>query len=760
MDGFYEEDERIVGHAADSYHRIDIRQTSRHLIVHSGEQLIAASTGPLVLCESGFATRWYVPPADVNEAALTPVEGQTFCPYKGLCSYCDIEDAQGAAWSYRDVWPEVRRISGPLSFEPDKVSVTLDGTRLRLDPGQNVIPHGVDRHLDVDEIPAQRAMTGRIGLAETALVAERESNMPSLLSLNVGMPRDVSWQGRTVHTGVWKHPVQGPRMARKLNIDGDGQGDLAGHGGEQRAVFVYQIESYRYWEEYLGRKDFTYGQFGENFTVEGLPDEEVCIGDHYRIGDALFEVTQPRVTCYRVGIRMGEPRMPALLVSHRRSGFYFRVLQEGEVQAGDTIVKVATGPEAMTVVEIDGLLYLPRHPRRSLTRALRIPALSEGWRGSFQALLDQDPSVSGNEALNPAAGPPVAWSGLRRFTVVGIDRESATVISIRLGPSDEAVAPSARPGQFLTIRLQPGPDSAPLLRSYSLSGPPDSGGYRISVKREVEGAASGYLHTRLRVGDTLEIGAPRGNFVLVASDRPVVLVSAGVGATPVLAMLHALVHEGTSREVWWVHSTRNLREHSFAEEVNRLLATLPDAHRLVCYSRPGADDRTGRDFDVAGHLNAEVLDQAGVPTDADFYLCGPGSFMHDLGAALVARGITPDRVRTEIFGPSDSITPGVVGSTAKTPHPPDGPPGAGPTISFSRSNLAVPWNPAFSSLLELAEACDVPVRWSCRTGVCHTCESGLVSGQVEYRPDPLEEPGEGDVLICCSQPQSDVALDM
>ena len=150
-----------------------------------------------------------------------------------------------------------------------------------------------------------------------------------LLAVNVGLPRDITWRGTTVHTGIWKEPVEGRRMVRRLNVEGDGQGDLAGHGGEHRAVMVYQIESYRYWEGQLGRSDFTYGQFGENFTVEGLPDDEVCIGDRYRIGAALFEVTQPRVTCYRVGIRMDEPRMAALLVSHRRPGFYFRVLQAG-----------------------------------------------------------------------------------------------------------------------------------------------------------------------------------------------------------------------------------------------------------------------------------------------------------------------------------------------------------------------------------------------------------------------------------------------
>ena len=200
--------------------------------------------------------------------------------------------------------------------------------------------------------------------------------MARLLSVNVGLPRDIEWQGKTVHTAVWKTPVQGRRMTRRLNVDGDGQGDLAGHGGEHRAVFVYQIEAYRYWEKQLGRNDFTYGQFGENFTVEGLADTEVCIGDHYRIGDALFEVTQPRVTCYRVGIRMNEPRMAALLVSHGRPGFYFRVLEEGEVGAGDEIVKIKAGPERVTVAEINALLYLPGHPASGLERAVRIPALS------------------------------------------------------------------------------------------------------------------------------------------------------------------------------------------------------------------------------------------------------------------------------------------------------------------------------------------------------------------------------------------------
>jgi MOSC domain-containing protein YiiM len=237
--------------------------------------------------------------------------------------------------------------------------------------------------------------------------------MARLLSINVGLPRDIAWGGKTVHTAIWKAPVQGRRMVRRLNIDGDGQGDLAGHGGEHRAVFVYQIDSYRYWEGELGRSDFIYGQFGENFTVEGLSDIEVCIGDRYRIGGALFEVTQPRVTCYRVGIRMNEPQMAALLVAHGRPGFYFRVIEEGEVEAGDEIGRVAAGPEHMTVAEVNALLYMPGHPKRDLDKALRIPALSAGWRDSFRALLARAQTGRGDD------GQPRARSGCRPAAGLG-----------------------------------------------------------------------------------------------------------------------------------------------------------------------------------------------------------------------------------------------------------------------------------------------------------------------------------------------------
>ncbi len=430
--------------------------------------------------------------------------------------------------------------------------------------------------------------------------------MSRLLSVNIGLPQDITWRGQTVRSAIWKQPVEGRRMAARLNIAGDGQGDLAGHGGENRAVMVYQMDSYHYWEAQLSRHDFSFGQFGENFTVVGLPDDEVCIGDRYRIGGALFEVTQPRVTCYRVGIRMNEPAMPSLLVSHHRPGFYFRVLEEGEVGAGDEITKVADEPERITVADIDALLYLPGHPRDQLQSAVRIPALSAGWKTS----------------------------------------------------------------------------------------------------------------------------------------------------------LHALAAQRSSRPVWWLYGARNRSEHPFAQESRELLQALARGQSHVVYSRPTPDDQLGRDYDSPGHLDVALVERLRIARNAEFYLCGPAPFLRSFTVGLKTRGADSARIYEEIFGPEESITPGIAPSSGSVPHVPAGPPGHGPQISFTRSGLTAPWDARFPSLLDFAEACDVPVRWSCRTGVCHTCESALIGGAVDYQPEPLEPPAQGNVLICCSQPSGDVEIDL
>lgn len=563
-----------------------------------------------------------------------------------------------------------------------------------------------------------------------------------LLSVNVGTPCEVEWNGRTVRTAFFKRPVEGPRLVRRLGVDGDEQADLVGHGGENRAVFVYQQSSYRHWQNFLGREPMDPGSFGENFTVEGMPDDEICIGDRYRIGQALFEVSQPRVTCFKVGMALREPRMPALVYEHGRPGFYLRVLEEGRIQAGDPIELVARGPQQMTVREISALLYLPGHSEARLLRALQIAALPQGWRGSFLALLEQG-GRPGNPGLTSAAtSAALAWTGMRDFRVAEIRDETQSIRALELEPLDGEALPAYAAGQYVSVSLPREDGERPLLRTYSLSSAGDARRWRISVKREPSGQAGEVIHERLTVGEVLVLGAPRGKFTLPDDGLPIVFLGAGIGITPLLAMLDRLARAGDTREVWWVHSARSAAEVPHVRETQALLAQL-GARALVHYTRD-----TGR------RLTAQDLPGLDVPLDANFMLCGPDRFMEEMTADLVDAGVAPGHIHRESFATARS-------GGSRPVHVPDGPEGPGPAISFARSGLTVRWDRArYASLLELAEACDVPVTWSCRTGACHLCESGVIAGQVEYAPEPLDAPAEGNALLCCSLPASELALDI
>jgi ferredoxin-NADP reductase len=335
------------------------------------------------------------------------------------------------------------------------------------------------------------------------------------------------------------------------------------------------------------------------------------------------------------------------------------------------------------------------------------------------------------------------------------------VISIVFESVDGVALPAPLAGQFLVFKLKIIGHSGPVMRSYSISGSKSEGTYRISVKRS-SGPGSQFFHDNVQMGDVLQVSAPRGNFTLGADCNPVVLLSAGIGVTPVLSMLRSLAVDVTNqkREIWWCYGARNSAEHPFAAEAKSLLDTLPQSHSFIAYSKPGVGDQMGKDFDLSGRLKMELLRQIGVPRFAGFYVCGPPAFLSEIVQGLTLWGVADSQIHGESFGSESSITPGIAAGAMTSPHPPAGPVGDGPKVSFTRSGLTVSWNSRFGSLLELSEACDIPVRWSCRVGVCHMCETGLIDGRVSYAPEPLDHPSGENVLICCSAPMTDIELNL
>jgi ferredoxin-NADP reductase len=422
------------------------------------------------------------------------------------------------------------------------------------------------------------------------------------------------------------------------------------------------------------------------------------------------------------------------------------------VQAGDEIVKTASGSGALSVADTDALLYLPHRDETKLRRALQIPALSPGWRQSFADLAHGDDAHAHAEADAPS------WSGFRTLRVVKVVPETEWVSSIYLADPDGNPLPPVRAGQYLTIRIAGAGQPAPV-RSYSLSSAGDTESYRISVKREPHGLASTYLNRHVTVGATLEVAAPRGQFVLDDHADPALFVSAGIGITPVLSMLYQLAATRSAREIWWIHGTRGPKEHALAAETQTLLASLPHAHAHLFYSA-ATPDECRRDHATAGHVTEEELTRLAVPTVASAYVCGPDAFMTAIEGALADLGVDRARIHTERFGALAPITPGVVDRDRPAPHPPAGPPGTGPLVTFARSGISAAFDTNGESLLDFADACDIDSRWSCRTGVCQTCTTPLVTGRVSYRPTPLDDPPSGEVLICCSRPETDIVLDL
>jgi len=581
--------------------------------------------------------------------------------------------------------------------------------------------------------------------------------MSRLLSVNVSLPKEIIHNGKKISTGIFKEPVKGRIKVKTLNLEGDGQADLIGHGGIFRAIYVYSYDNYAYWEKELNRDDFNYGEFGENFTVEGMSDDEIHVGDRFKIGSALFEVTQPRVPCYKLAIKMGEEGFYNQILSSGRLGFYFRVIEVGEVGAGDIIEKVSEDPVEMSINEVNSLLYYNKDDFSRIEKAIKIKALSPGWRTSFA------------DRLAKAELSEQIQDKYINLTVSKKVPESQNITSFYLVSEDGEPLPSFLPGQFLPLKLDIPGQYKPIYRTYSISDSPHKNYYRLTIKREpappdrpdlYPGVSSNYFHDQVESGTKLLAKAPRGKFFLDSkSENPVVLLSAGVGLTPLISMMNMIVDSGSNQEVWFIHGARNSAEHAMGDHIRKVAQQNDNVHVHVAYSKPLKENLEGGDYDSKGYVDVELLKNILPGNEAEFYLCGPPPFMKSLFNGLLEWEVPEYCINYEFFGPASLLKDRAKVSTPKrAAEAMDC--SSEIEVEFSKSGIKTNWNPSFESILDLAEANGLSPDYSCRSGICHTCMCRLEDGEVEYVEEPLDPPDEGFVLICASKPKKNVVVDI
>jgi len=576
-----------------------------------------------------------------------------------------------------------------------------------------------------------------------------------IVSLNVGLPRTVQWKGKAVSTGIFKTPVSGRIPLRTLNFDGDRQADLTVHGGPNKAAYVYASEHYPYWKRELPDMALPWGIFGENLTTEGLDENALRVGDRFRIGSAEVMVTQPRLPCYKLGLRFGRDDMMKRLMASGRLGFYFRVIAEGEMSAGDEMVLLEKAKDSPLVSEITRLYARDKDDLDGLQRMIGVAALAEDWRDYFKEQIQR----IGTSGRRPVVQRP-AWTGFRPFILRQKLRETEDVSSFHLVPEDGQPLPPYSPGQFLTVRFAIPGVARPVVRSYSLSDTAKSDHYRLTIRRigsrsgEPQlkvGLASSHFHDRLAVGDRIEVKAPAGIFTIDAKqqDRPVVLVAGGIGITPLFSMLTGIAAEAAPRETWLLYSVRDDRDYIMRTELEAIARAHANVRLRIFYSRPaGAIDDPGIQ---AGHIDLAALKRL-LPSNAcDFYVCGPSTMMEAVTRDLEAWGVPTDRVHTEAFGPA---------TVKQAVHGPTTQPDCGFDVTFERSGVTAQWSRCEEPLLELAEDHSVAIDFGCRAGSCGTCVTRLLSGSVRYLREPNAPLEAGEILPCVAVPAEPLTLDV
>jgi ferredoxin-NADP reductase/MOSC domain-containing protein YiiM/ferredoxin len=568
-----------------------------------------------------------------------------------------------------------------------------------------------------------------------------------VLQVNAGPLKPLVVQGDTMPTGFYKEAKSGPVKVHRMGLEGDARVYAA--GDPNRAVLFYQAHYYDYWRKEL-KREIPNGMFGENITFEGWDNEDFCIGDELQIGTVRLRITQSRHPCIKLGVRMEDRGFPIKFLKSLKLGFHCSVLEEGTLAAGDQIKLVYRAAHPLHLQDFAIPTALEPNNLAGLERILACPELIPQLRIRVERLWRR------------SAGRLDGWREYRPLKIRNISHECEDVASFDLESANGEELPKFDGGQFLTIQLHIPGEQRPVVRTYTIAGRSESGkGYTLAVKRERRedgtfGVASSYLLGKTKVGDIINALPPRGNFIVEPGSRPIVLLSAGIGVTPTLAMFEQLKTSPLHRGVYFLHGARRGDQHIFGAKVRKIAAGWAEAHLFVKYSQPTAFDLDNAEMDGSGHITIEDVERVLPSLEADYYICGPVCFMQDLVRGLVARGVLKERIKYEFFGTGEllfeeeSVAPGEPVMDAE---------GKPIIVTFAKAGISVPWTDNAPNILVLAERNGIRPPQSCRNGLCEVCVCRLDSGQVRYDGDIINPPGEGEVMICCATPTTSVMVD-
>jgi len=539
-----------------------------------------------------------------------------------------------------------------------------------------------------------------------------------------------------------KRPVTGEVKFATLGIEGDEQADRRVHGGADMAVYAYSYRHYALWREEFPQHAEIWGEgsLGENLTIEGWDESDVCIGDIIKLGNVLLQVTRPRKPCFKLALRFNDLRLPRRMTETGRCGWYFRVLRDGIVSCSDLPELVQRHHPDWSIRRVNDISIQADAELSALEELAGLPELEQIWRSQVNAVI----------RAKQAAG---ASRSFRAFKALDTVEESQRIKTFQLSPLDgKAVAP-ALPGQHVVVRVTP--DSGKQeLRCYSISAPTTADQLQISIKREGGGGVSDHFHDQVSSGDTIELMGPRGSFVLSTdNDLPLVLISAGVGITPMIPMLMlATTNNGgriVPRSTVFLHAARNSLEHAFAKQTSEIAKRHPTVSRHIRFSKPLATDELGATHDSVGRIDSELLDRLIRPLgECRVFLCGPSQFMMDVKSSIEALGLSAT-VKIESF---ESALPGADSANSTRP--------SSAKVTFSRSGRSAQWRPGIS-LLALVEEQGISVERDCMMGLCGACTTRVVSGRVGYEVEPVAPLAPDEMLICCGYPvENELVLDL